>query len=966
MGQMFGSSTTGSWFLQANLKINKKIYAVPFSTRQWNNNEVNGQMLVPKALRCEYLENPLGMDVLNPRLNWRVENAGKDSTSSFQAAYQILVASSREKLDKLEGDLWDTGKVASDQSIHVEYQGKLLKARAWCYWKVKVWDEEGRASNWDDCPVAFWHVGLLHNTDWGRAQWIGAPAREPKRMKVKDKTKDYMQEIIASDPSPLLRKKFAVSGDILRAMLYVTALGEYEVRLNGKRVGDQYLAPEWTDYTKRVQYQTYDVTGQVQPGQNAIGVLLGDGWYLGLLGPGDAIRQRYYGQTRRLLLKLVIETRDGKSTEIVSDGTWKLHENGPINYADHFMGEAYTCALEYDGWDMPEFDDNNRVHWVNVVEDDGVNVNLVAQKNEPVRIFETLNPIALTSSRKDTYIFDFGQNLVGWCEILIDGKAGQDFILRHGEMLEENGTLYIDNLRLAAQTDTFLHDGRGPRWIQPHFTFHGFRYVEVTGFTVKPDLGVMKAHAIRSCAPETGAFECSNVMLNQLWKNILWTQRNNMASIPTDCPQRNERMGWMGDAQVFAQTAIYNMNMAAFFSKFTVDMRDAQGEEGQYTDFAPHPYPAKTAMSFGPGWADCGIIIPWRLYVAYGDTRVLAEHYESMKKYVDLIYDENPDYIWKVWGSNYGDWLNGDTIKNAKGYPIKGGELPKVPYATLFYWLSSSLLAKIAGVFGLREDQEKYLHLAKNVQDAFIKNFVKSDGKIEGNTQAGYALALGFGILPPALHEKAVKHLLDALKAYGNRISTGFISTIQMMLELSARGHNDLAYKLVESHQFPSWGYSIDQGATTIWERWDGYVKGRGFQDRGMNSFDHYSIGAVGEWMYRVILGINFDEAQPGMKHVILTPKPDGTLTWARGHYDSIRGRIAVGWEIKGDQTTYHFEIPPNVLATITLEKQEGAQVLERGKPAKENPRVQVLEEADTLIKMAVKAGTHDFAIQKG
>ncbi len=920
------------------------------------------RMLVPKSLRCEYLENPLGLDVLNPRLSWRLENASAGSPSSLQAAYHLIVASSREKLDKLDGDLWDTGKVSSDQMIHVEYQGKLLKARAWCYWKVKVWDEDGRSSNWDDSPVAFWHVGLLHKSDWGTAQWVGGPARESRRMKVQDRTKNYPQEIIASDPSPLLRKKIALPGGIIRVMLYVTALGEYEVRINGKRVGDQYLAPEWTDFGKRVQYQTYDVTALVVPGQNTLGAMLGDGWYLGLLGPGDAIRQRYYGQNRRLLLKLVIETGDGKTTEVMTDRTWKLNENGPITYSDHFMGEMYNGTLEQAGWDMPEFDDSS---WVNVIVDDGVNVNLVAQKNEPVRIFETLTPIAITSPRKDTYIFDFGQNLVGWCECLLDGKAGQQYVLRHGEMLEEDGTLHVDNLRLATQTDCYTHDGRGLRSLQPHFTFHGFRYVEVTGFSIKPNLSTLKAHAIRSSAPETGAFECSNVMLNQLWKNILWTQRNNMASIPTDCPQRNERMGWMGDAQVFAQTAIYNMNMAAFFSKFTIDMRDAQGEEGQYTDFAPHPYPAKTAMSFGPGWADCGIIIPWRLFVAYGDTRVLAEHYESMKKYVDLIYDENPDYIWKVWGSNYGDWLNGDTIKNAKGYPKKGGELPKVPYATLFYWLSASLLAKIAGVLDKQADQEKYLRLAKNVQDAFNKKFVKADGKIEGNTQAGYALALGFGILPSALQEKAIKHLLAALKTYGNRISTGFISTIQMMLELSARGHNDLAYKLIESHQFPSWGYSIEQGATTIWERWDGYVKGRGFQDRGMNSFDHYSIGAVGEWMYRVILGINFDESQPGMKHLILAPKPDGSLTWASGHYDSIRGRIAVGWEIKGPQTTYHFDVPPNILATIVLEKKEGAQILENGKPVKENPRIQVLEDAGTFIKMAVKAGTYDFASQK-
>ncbi len=820
----------------------------------------------PAYLRCEYLTNPLGIDVKSPRLSWINEPSDGDGRGLVQFAYQVIVSSNLEDLDKGTGDLWDTGKVNSDKSSHVEYTGRQLHAGERCFWKVKTWSNLGDEPAWDECPTAWWEMGPLVMDDWHGAAWIGAPAKPPRTVLVQDTTRPGLQQVIASEASPLLRKDFSITGQPAKAVLYITALGEYEARINGARVGNRFLAPEWTDYGTRVQFQAYDVSHMVNEGENTFGAMLADGWYMGLLGPGDKVRQRYYGTERRLLACLVVTTPSGKSS-IVTDGSWQVNPEGPVRSSDHFLGESYDASFESPGWDRPGFDPAS---WKPALVDTTILVNLVAQMNEPIRVFKEFRPRTLIEQDKGTFIFDMGQNIVGFCKIRLGGPRGTEVIVRHGEMLDDDGTLHVDNLRLAAATDTYMLDGSGTRWFQPRFTFHGFRYVEVTGLDGNPTLDDIVGLAFSSDPPVAGAFECSNPMLNQLWRNILWTQRDNMHSIPTDCPQRNERMGWMGDAQVFAQTAIYNMDMAAFFSKFTRDMRDAQGEEGMYTDFAPHPFPTKHVNSFGPGWADCGIIIPWRMYTSYGDTRILKEHYDSMKRYVDLIIDENPDGIWKFCGSNYGDWLHGDTIKDAEGYPHGKAELPKDVYATYFYFLSTSLLSKIAGILGKDKDKEYYASWRDKVRAAFRAAFVDGNKRIKGDTQSAYAMALGFGIHPENEQATTLERLLAALGEYDNRLSTGFISTPHMMLELSARGQNELAYALAESKRFPSWGYTIENGATTIWERWDGYVKGRGFQDKGMNSFNHYSIGAVGEWFYRIVLGINFDESSPGMERVVL------------------------------------------------------------------------------------------------
>jgi alpha-L-rhamnosidase len=866
-------------------------------------------------LRVEYLENPIGLDSPTPRFFWQYELDDESKKEEMQIAYQIFVSTSLEDLQKNRGSCWDSGRIESDQSIQISYQGLDLQTHQKYYWKVITWDNSGnKHDSLKTYGVSFWQAGIMNRQDW-HASWIGIEKESFITINVKNQVNGQIENILQSPPCPLLRKEFECEKPIAQALIYASALGEYELRLNGMRVGDRYLTPEWTDYAKRVFYQTFDVTAQIKEGTNAIGGVIGDGWYMGLLGPGDKIRQHHYGENRRLFCQLVLFYQDGSIEEINTDDSWKLYEDGPIRAADHFLGETIDFSKELKGWDLPNYSENG---WKSVFIDKVCTVNLVAQKNEPVQFFKDITPIEIFQAKNKSYLVNMGQNMVGWVELHLNGKKGQKITIRHGEMLEKGNSLYTENLRIATQTDTYLLSEDKPYILHPHFTFHGFQYIEISGLSEPPTKDMIIGKAFSSNPPVTGTFECSNPMLNKLWQNILWTQRDNMHTIPTDCPQRNERMGWMGDAQVFAQTGIYNMDMAAFFNKFTVDMRDAQGEDGQFTDFSPHPFSSKIQFSFSPGWADCGIIVPWRLYVAYGDKKVLKEHYDAMQKFMDLIHDENPDYLWTTWGGNYGDWLHGDTLKKF-GYPKKGGECPKDVYATLFYFQSAVMLAKIARILGKDDDAKTYFTLSENVRSAFKKAYLDSNGKIKGDTQSAYAMALGFGILTPENYTAAVSHLINALKKYKNRLSTGFISTIQMMLELSNHGYNDLAYQLIETDQFPSWGYSIKQGSTTIWERWDGYVKGRGFQSKGMNSFNHYSIGAVGEWMYSNLLGINFDESSPAMKHIIIRPRPGSTLTSANGSYHSIYGKISVEWIKKQAKTNLIINIPPNTTATVFL-----------------------------------------------
>ena len=802
-----------------------------------------------------------------------------------------------------------------------------------CWWKVKIWNNHNETSAWSE--PARWGMGILQTSEW-KAEWIGdQPDLKLKEyvdyLDVHHKKKEGYDPKIAENPpllpSPLLRKSFAVESKVKSACLYVSSLGDYEIFLNSERVGDHQLAPEWTDYYQRVQYQVYDLTDKLRSGTNALAAVLADGWYLGELGPvrwrwNQAFPFRgFYGLDRRLIAQLRIENTDGSVQFVLTDGSWKINPDGHIRTADNFVGQTIDARKIIPGWDAPEFDDSS---WAKVYVDKNVDKNLEAQKNEPIRIYRELKPVEITAW-KDKYMVNFGQNIAGWCALKIKGKAGNVITLRHGEWINDDGSIYTVGLGEAKETDVFILSG-GDDYFEPRFTYHGFQYVEISGLDAMPDKDMIIAKAVSSDPEVTGTFECSNPKLNQLFSNILWTQRNNMHSIPTDCPQRDERCGWLGDAQVFCQNSIFNMNMAAFYTKFVKDMRDAVAPNGQFFSIVPSVKHGNFGMDWygGPAWADAGVIIPWRVYENYADRRMLEEHYAAMKRYVESIFAENPDYLWKNKHANYNDWLNANTFSNPpEEYNTKRGNMPDDVFNTAFFANSAHLLSEIAATLGYNDDATKYSDLRNKIAEVFVKNFVDENGVVAGNSQGAYSLALHFNLVPENLQPKAFDNLLKCIEEYDYRISTGFITTPMLMKELVSRGRTDIAYKLLESERFPSWIYAINQGATTVWERWDAYVKGRGIHPSTMNSFDHYSIGSVGEWMYRNVLGINPDISRPGYEHFTIQPRLGGTLTWAKGSYHSIRGEIAVSWKIEGKEFILNVKIPGNTTATVVLPNSE-------------------------------------------
>jgi len=927
------------------------LFAFSIVSAQTGKQSAMNSYVLPAELRCEYLVNPLGIDETKPRLSWIVEDRSR-ARGQRQIAYQILVASSDKKLKADVGDVWDTGRVESSQQNQIEYDGKPLSSRMRCYWKVRIWDKDNAVSAWT--KPAFWSMGLLEAADW-KAKWIGT---NPIVL-----TGDDRQDSIARlmTPSPLLRKTFLTKQRISRATLYVTALGLYEVELNGKRVGDHQLAPEWTDYRDRVQYQTYDVTALVSKGENVLSATLADGWYIGAIGSfGDLVlnRGRSYGSLdRKFLAQLEIETADGQLAQVFSDESWRVNPDGPVRSADIYLGETYDARKVPNGWEKPGFDDSR---WEKATVYPSPSAALVAQMNEPVRITRQLRPLAIREPGRGTYIFHMGQNMVGWCAIKIDEPDGREVTVRHGEMLADDGQLYTANLRAATATDKFISAGKGPEIFEPRFTYHGFRYVEIAGLSKRPTLDMVVGKEVASSVAPTGSFECSNKDLNQLWQNIRWTQWDNLIGIPTDCPQRDERLGWMADAQVFSQAAIDNCDMAAFYTKWTQDIRDAQREDGAYPDVAPVP----SILPFynAPGWADAGVIVPWRLYENYGDSRLLRKHYESAKRFIDFVHSKNPNLIWtEAVGNMYGDWLNGNTIV-AEGYPKTGGQVPYCIFNTMNLAHSTQILSDMARVLGYAEDAATYSKLAADIRGALQKEFVDDDGFITDNTQAGYALALGYGLLPEALQKKALEHMLSCLADYDFRISTGFLSTIQLMQELVHWGYPDMAYDLIESHRFPSWLYQIDQGATTIWERWDGYVKGRGFQDPGMNSFNHYAIGSVGEWMYSNILGIQRKSGQAGYQHFVIRPQIGGTLTWSNGAYRSMWGDIVSAWKLHAGLLNLHVEVPANTSAIVYVPTRDRNTIKEGDVIAERSTGVKFVRMEREAAVYEVLSGTYDFA----
>ena len=737
----------------------------------------------------------------------------------------------------------------------------------------------------------------------------------------------------AIPPCPLLRKTIRLKDKPIQALAYVSALGIYELSINATHPDDQVLAPEWTDYHKHVQYQVYDISELLKNGTNTIGVQLADGWYAGMLGPVRWSpyypKRGAYGLDRRLFFQLEIEYPDGETERFISDESWKIFTDGPMRMADHFLGETYDANKEVNGWKTTDFNDHQ---WKNARIDNTVDVQLVPQINQPIKVLETLPAKHVYKSQNGHYIFDVGQNIAGWCKIQLEGEPGDLITMQHGEILDEVGNLYTENLGMAVQIDSVILGPSGKLTYEPRFTYHGFRYVEVKGLRSATNKHILEAKVVASAQPRTGTFACSNPLLNHLYQNINRSHISNMHSVPTDCPQRDERCGWMGDAFIFAQTSIFNRDMAAFYNKWTVDIMDAQSERGTFPDIAPHPFAHEKHFTGVPGWADAGIQVPFILYQNYGDQEIITDNFEAYERYIENIRDNNPDHIWRNGlGNNYGDWLNGNTLR-AEGFPKEGAQIPSEVFATIMYYNSTCNLSEMARIVGSSKKAMYYRTLADKIKTAFANTFVDSNGIIEGDAQSCYALALYYDIFPEELEEKFEKRMIEKFIPYDGRMNTGFHSTLPLMNELAKRGYHDKAYQLLETTEFPSWGYSIEQGATSIWERWDGYVKGRGMQGAGMNSFNHYAFGAVGEWMYRHILGIQPDFQYPGFTHFILKPLPGGSLTWAKGSYHSISGQIEADWKKTSQNFEYRISIPANTSATIHLPGQSSNSVLINGK----------------------------------
>lgn len=856
-----------------------------------------------RNLRTEYKINPLGIANLNPRLSWRLDT---EKENSLQTAYRIKVASTPEAL-KRNQLVWDSDVVSSDRSVFVEYQGPQLVSGQRLYWQVTVWDNQGNQATSGE--IAYWEMGLLTSGEW-KAAWI---------------TPGWEEDTSQSNPCPFFRKEFDVKKRVAKARMYASALGLYELYLNGEKLGKDYFNPGWTTYSKRIQYQVYDLTALLKQGRNALGAIVGDGWYRGFFGfQGE---RNLYGDKAGLITQLEINYEDDSKEWILSDPSWKSGK-GPLLKSEIYHGEFYDARLEIPAWAEPGFDDSK---WKKVTILNQSNEVLVPTEGEPVRITETLKPIKKFVTPRGELVFDFGQNLVGWVRFRLKGERGQTIVLHHAEVLDQEGNFYTDNLRVAKAEDVYIFKGEGIEEYEPRFTFHGFRYLRVSEYPGEIGLDDVEGRVVHSDMEKIGEFECSDPLINRLQQNIQWGLRGNFLDVPTDCPQRDERMGWTGDAQAFAPTACFNMNTGAFFTKWMKDLQLDQKDDGNVPWVVPNVLEGGGGTGWsdgygGTGWADAAVIVPWTVYQSYGDVQILENQYESMKAWVEyMIRHSGSRYIFD-YGFHFGDWLSFAEYYtynyNAPDYGYAGAHTEKDLIATAYFYYSTSLMSKIASLLGRSEDSERYAGFLPKIKEAFHREFITPNGRLVSGTQTAYVLALGFGLIPDQEREAMAKRLADDVRYFGH-LTTGFLGTPLLCRVLSDNGYPDLAYQLLFNKRYPSWLYPVTMGATTIWERWDGIKPDGSFQTVGMNSFNHYAYGAVGQWLYSTVAGLNIDSSKPGYKHSIIRPCPTRRLNYAKASLQTMYGLLLSSWEIKGDDIIYKFRIPPNTTATIYLEAEK-------------------------------------------
>jgi len=872
-----------------------------------------------KQLICEYKTNPIGIDVQKPRLSWKIVS---DKENLMQTAYEIRVTYQTAKGKAV----WTSGKVNSSQSVNVIYDGPTLKSMQHLNWQVRVWDNKNKATAWSE--PASWEMGILDADLW-KASWITSASE---------------QDLKDSRVSTYLRKDFSSEKKVISARVYVTALGLYELFLNGQKVSTDLFTPGWTSYKNRIQYQTYDVTSMLKV-KNTIGAILGDGWYRGNIAWGG---NNYYGKKQALLCQLQINYADGSSETILSDNSWRA-ATGPILYSDIYNGETYDARNEMPGWSKPSFDDSK---WEKVSILDHSKKTLIAPQGEVVKAIQEIKPVKILTTPKGETVFDMGQNMVGWVKLKVNGKKGDQVTLKFAEVLDKDGNFYTDNLRKAKSTDVYILNGEGEEIFEPHFTFHGFRFLKLEGLSSKPSLDQVTGVVIHSNMAPTGSFTCSDPMINQLQHNIQWGQKGNFLDVPTDCPQRDERLGWTGDAQVFSMTAAFNFNVAPFYTKWMRDVAADQLPSG----LVPHVIPDVLNGEGGStAWADVSVIVPWTTYLSYGDKQILEVQYPSMKGWVEYMRNRAGEKNLWTGDNHFGDWLAFATTNS--DYP--GATTEKDLIATAYYSYSSGILAKIAAIIGKNDDAKKYAQLSADIKNAFQKEFVTPSGRLVSHTQTAYSLALAFDLLPENLIPKAAKYLAEDVKKMGH-LTTGFVGTPLLCKTLSAHGYDDLAFMLLNRKEYPSWLYPVTQGATTIWERWDGQKPDGSFQDVGMNSFNHYAYGAIGEWLYQYVAGLNIDPEHPGYKHILLAPHPGGGLTNANVQFESLFGKIKSAWKLDANDFVYEVTIPANTTATVTLPQAKEEKMTLNEKPIQAVMEKNILQLAN-CVKVELGSGKFTF-----
>jgi len=890
-------------------------------------------------LKCEYKSNPLGIDASKPRLSWEIQSAKR---SQIQTAYRILVANSEKDLQLNSAKCWDSGKQVSKETIHIAYNGKPLKSGQRYFWKVQVWDKAGHASVWS--KSSYWEMALLDDGDW-EGEWLCDGKPTP--------TKD--EDFYKDDPAPLFRKEFELAKKIKKARLYVTGLGYYEASLNGNKVGKSVLDPGWTNYDKQIFYSTYDVTELVQDGENCLGVTLGNGWYnplpLQMWGRRNMREPLPIGRPR-FISQLNIEFADGSTKSIVSDKDWKVHP-GPILRNNVYLGEVYDARKEIENWNLPGLDDRD---WKNAVKAAKPKGKLLSQPQQPIRVTKTLKPTKIIGPKPGVYVFDFEQNFAGWVQLSLRASAGAKVTLRFGELLYPDSTLNVmtsvagqvkgkndkgenrggpGSPEIAWQSDTYISKGKGLEVYTPRFTFHGFRYVEVTGLPAKPSLDLLEGHRLNSDINIVGTFHCSNDMINQIQEMTQWTFLSNIFSVQSDCPHR-EKFGYGGDLATTSEAFMLNFDMAQFYAKAVYDWHDAALPDGMMTDTAPF-----VGIQYcGVPWAMAHPLLLCQLYQYYGNIQLIEQHYPTASRWLDLVASQNPDFIIR------------EGLSDHEGLE----DMPKPQMITPLYYQSAQFLACLAKHLGLNEDVEKYSKLAQNIKQAYLKNFLEENtGKFDPASQASQSFALYNNLVPADEKQDAIDFLLDKIRIEKEEhLSTGMFGTKYMFNVLSQEGYSDAAYSMVNQKTYPGWGYMLENDATTVWEHW-------AFSDNTY-SHNHPMFGSISEWFYKWLAGIQPHPEAVGFDRIIIRPQVIDGLDWVKAEHKSIRGEIVSEWKKENGQFDLKIVVPANTTATVYIPADDPSAVNESGQSAENATGVKFYKYENGAAIYKVGSGLYQFS----